>query len=179
MIYERVAISVWEEAVLSPLRGELLIDNLDNCIVITKASRAYAHTLALATNKTSKFSPISGLSQSVMVLRPPTDPVTHKGWSLLHRFHAMQVILTHARWPRRGRSPPTRTVTRLIAEKGNLRSLNNHIRSKPSVLCRSDSTHLCRVRSDRHIAHGVDSREKPTPRRPLLAPEDSRVRAAA
>ena len=62
MIYERVAISVWEEAVLSPLRGELLIDNLDNCIVITKASRAYAHTLALATNKTSKFSPISGLS---------------------------------------------------------------------------------------------------------------------
>ena len=118
MIYERVAISVWEEAVLSPLRGELLIDNLDNCIVITKASRAYAHTLALATNKTSKFSPISGLSQSVMVLRPPTDPVTHKGWSLLHRFHAMQVILTHARWPRRGRSPPTRTVTRPIAERG-------------------------------------------------------------
>ena len=39
-IYKRVAISVWEEAVLSPLRGELLIDNLDNCIVITKASRA-------------------------------------------------------------------------------------------------------------------------------------------
>ena len=60
--------------------------------------------------------------------------------SLLHRCHAMQVILTRARWPRRGRSPPTRTVTRPIAERGRIFGITEGITCTCNLLCMAKQT---------------------------------------